>query len=150
MDKHQHPLLQSFQEFFTLSMAASTEQKRDAYRIRYRVYCEDMQYEPAQQFPDGLETDEFDRHSLHCLVTHKRTARPAGCLRLVEADSDLLRRSGFLMEQAGDTTEYHGRRALYFTTAERVVNNLRPELREFYNAIHRDFSAQVTQAENVA
>jgi len=250
MENNTHPLLESFREFFSINMATTPELKRDVYRIRYRVYCEDMQFEPAEQFPDNLETDEFDDHSLHCLVTHKRTGQPAGCMRLVEAGTELqlpfekrclnsvytefmadlyehrdsicefsrmaidrdfrrragenhtrvgeldaldwsrreqrtfsligvaatlaafamadltgrdrvfammerhlprlLRRSGFLMQQAGDFTEYHGRRALYFNTVEQVVENLRPELRQLYNAIRRDFSTQISRAENVA
>jgi N-acyl amino acid synthase of PEP-CTERM/exosortase system len=231
-------------------MATSAALQRQAFGIRYRVYCEDLHYEPAQLFPDRLERDDFDQCALHALVTHKRSGLPAGCVRLVQAgsattmpfeqhclnsvytgyledlsqqreqacefsriavdrnfrrrpgESDtrggelgaldyshperrsfsligvattlaafvmadlsgrnqvfammeprlprLLRRSGFRMERAGDMTEYHGQRALYFTTVERVVEHLRPELRELYNAIRRDFSAQFTTRWEVA
>jgi N-acyl amino acid synthase of PEP-CTERM/exosortase system len=245
-----HSLLRSFQDFFTVRMATTAELQQETYRIRYRVYCEDMQFEASERFPDQLERDEFDEHSLHCLVTHTRTGLPAGCVRLVKAgesaslpfekfcldslytefaqdlyerrdsicefsrlavDRDfrrrpgedhtrlgemdamdcshmerrsfsliavattlaafamadlsgrgrvfgmmerhlprLLRSSGFLMEQAGDFTEYHGRRAPYFTTVERVTAHLRPELLEFYNAIYEDFRTQISKARNVA
>jgi N-acyl amino acid synthase of PEP-CTERM/exosortase system len=231
-------------------MATSAALQQQAFGIRYRVYCEDLNYEPAQNFPDGLERDDFDQHAMPALVTHQSSGMPAGCVRLVQAEdarampfeqhcinsvyttyleeisqhreqvcefsriavdrnfrrrpgeSDnrvgelgaldyshpehrsfsligvattlaafvmadlsgrgqvfammaprlprLLRRSGFLMEQAGDITEYHGQRALYFTTVERVVEHLRPELRELYNAIHRDFSEQFTARWEVA
>jgi N-acyl amino acid synthase of PEP-CTERM/exosortase system len=250
MEKFKHPLVQSFRDYFSISMASSDELKRQAYRIRYRVYCEDMRFEPADQFPDRLERDEFDEYSQHCLVTHKASGRAAGCMRLVNAEDGqslpfekhclnsiytdsavnlfeqrgsvcefsrmavdrsfrrrpgeghsrigeldaldyshrerrsfsligvattlaafamadlsgrnrvyammerylprLLRRSGFRMEQAGEFIEYHGRRALYFTATDEVIGSLRPELRELYEAISRDFRAELNDSENVA
>ncbi|MCZ6828027.1 MAG: hypothetical protein O7F73_00280, partial [Gammaproteobacteria bacterium] len=91
MEQFTHPLLESFRDFFTISMATTLAAFAMAdLSGRNRVFA------------------RMERHLPR-----------------------LLRRSGFLMEQAGDFTEYHGRRALYFTTAERVVEHLRPELGEF-------------------
>lgn len=83
-------LLDDFQEYFELLLVESQEQLESVYRIRYRVYCEEFGYEPADAFPDGLEFDEFDATSSHCLVVHKSTRMPAGCARLVCVDEDSL------------------------------------------------------------
>lgn len=76
-------LTENFQRYFTVDLAMTPEQKRDIYEVRYRVYCEEFGYESAKEFPDQLEQDQFDKNSLHCLITHKSTQRPAGCVRLV-------------------------------------------------------------------
>ena len=76
-------LIESFRRYFKVGLAISPEQKQDVYGIRYRVYCEEFQYEDADQFPDNMEYDVFDEHALHGLITHIGTGRPAGCVRLV-------------------------------------------------------------------
>ncbi len=79
-------LTDSFRRYFTVNLAVTPEQRNAVYTIRYRVYCEEFGYESLENFPEGLEHDRFDDSSLHCLVTHKGTGRPAGCVRLVIAD----------------------------------------------------------------
>jgi N-acyl amino acid synthase of PEP-CTERM/exosortase system len=76
-------LTENFQRYFTVSLAMTPEQKSDIYQVRYRVYCEEFGYESAEEFPDQQEQDQFDDNSLHCLIVHKSTQRPAGCVRLV-------------------------------------------------------------------
>lgn len=72
-----------FCQYFDVDLAMTEELKRQVYRIRYRVYCKEFGYEPIENFPDGLEFDEFEDRSIHCLITHKPTKMPAGCVRLV-------------------------------------------------------------------
>lgn len=36
-----------------------------SYRLRYQVYCLERGFLQACDYPDGLESDEFDVHSLH-------------------------------------------------------------------------------------
>ena len=83
-------LVGDFQDYFDLKLARSGKDLESVYRMRYRVYCEEFEYEPASAFPDQLETDEFDAHASHCLVTHKSTGMAAGCARLVHVDEDSL------------------------------------------------------------
>jgi len=90
MKEKKTSLLEDFQEYFNLSMVASPEQMEDVYRIRYRVYCEEFGYEPADAFPLKQEMDEFDERSSHCLVTHKSSGMPAGCARLVHVNEQTL------------------------------------------------------------
>ena len=80
-------LFMDFARYFELSIALTPEQRRDVFAVRYRVYCEEFGYEDAQSFKDKLETDEFDDQSIHCLVTHRASGMPAGCVRLVCADT---------------------------------------------------------------
>lgn len=77
------PLTENFHRYFAVELALSAKQKRDVFRTRYRVYCEEFCYEPAERFPDHQERDEFDDVSLHCLIRHRATGMPAGCVRMV-------------------------------------------------------------------
>jgi N-acyl amino acid synthase of PEP-CTERM/exosortase system len=90
MENKSASLVQDFQRYFDLELATTPAQLERVYRIRYRVYCEEFQYEPAHQFPDQLESDVFDVTSKHCLVVHKASSMPAGCARLVLADENSL------------------------------------------------------------
>jgi N-acyl amino acid synthase of PEP-CTERM/exosortase system len=83
-------ITETFQQYFTAELANSEEQRLDSFRIRYRVYCEEFHYESADDCPGGLETDEFDEHSYHCLIRHRSSDRAAGCVRLVALDEDRL------------------------------------------------------------
>ena len=85
MGRHSSLLTESFCDYFSVRLALTEEQKSDAYGIRYRVYCEEFEYEPADNFPDELECDEFDAQAMHCVITHKSSGMPAGCVRIVPA-----------------------------------------------------------------
>jgi len=78
-------LTESFEKYFKVELVSSEAQRKLVYEVRYRVYCEEFNYEAVDLFPDGLETDEYDQVSRHCLVIHRRTGMPAGCVRLVPA-----------------------------------------------------------------
>ncbi len=90
MDKNNASLVEDFQKYFTLELATTPSQLADVYKIRYRVYCEEFNYEPLDAFPDRMESDEFDTSSRHCLVSHKASGMPAGCARLVLAGEQQL------------------------------------------------------------
>lgn len=75
--------LQEFNQYFDLSPATTLEQRNQVYQIRYRVYCEEFGYEPTEDFSDHQEMDEFDGQSVHCLVTHRESGVPVGCVRVV-------------------------------------------------------------------
>lgn len=78
-------LTKSFQEYFRVELAKTKEQKSNVYRIRYRVYCDEFHYESIDRYPNQQESDEYDDFSLHCLIIHKSSGLPAGCVRLVPA-----------------------------------------------------------------
>src|SRR5262249_39871001 len=54
-----------------------------AYALRYQVYCLERQFEDSSKQHRGLETDEFDRHSVHSLVFHRPQEEPIGTARLI-------------------------------------------------------------------
>ena len=81
-------LFDEFSKYFALSLAVSDEERAAVYGVRYSVYCEEFGYEPVQAFQDSQERDEYDARAIHCLVTHRETETPAGCVRLVLATPD--------------------------------------------------------------
>ena len=78
-------MAEGFSRFFSVKLAKTDEDRENIYKIRYRVYCEEFKYQSVEHFPDELETDEYDQISKHCLILHKESNIPAGCVRLVPA-----------------------------------------------------------------
>ncbi len=75
-----------FRRYFRIESAADENSLREVFRLRHEVYCEDLGFEATRE--EGIETDEYDRNSLHCLL---RTNGPAaiesvGCTRIVMTD----------------------------------------------------------------
>lgn len=78
------PIAETFDEYFSVELACTRHQEAEAFRLRYRVYCEEMGFEDVSRFPDGLESDEFDHRAMHCLVRHRRSGIVAGSVRIIE------------------------------------------------------------------
>jgi len=83
-------LTTSFQKYFKIILAHTPELRNEVYRIRYDVYCHELQYESAEDNPGGLEKDIYDDHSYHCLLLHRPSKQFAGCVRLVYHDPENL------------------------------------------------------------
>ena len=81
-------ITESFLRYFSVDLATTPAQKESVYKIRYRVYCEEFGYEPADRFPNQIEYDAYDEYSLHCLITHISSGMPAGCVRLIPATNN--------------------------------------------------------------
>ena len=73
-----------FADHFRICEAITTEQKNETYRVRHKVYCEEFAYEPLA--PDGLEKDQFDIQSYHCLVEDVEGGHHIGSMRLIQGD----------------------------------------------------------------
>lgn len=83
-------LLNAFNDHFELVFATTPELMDQVFRLRYQVLCCQEQlpgFEPWR-YPDGRETDAYDRHSVHCVLMNKRTSSVAGGVRLVLANPD--------------------------------------------------------------
>lgn len=76
-------LFAMYARWFDVVPADSPERLAEAYRLRYQVYCVENALEQAKQHTDGLETDEFDTHSVHSLLIHRPTSMVAGTVRLI-------------------------------------------------------------------
>ena len=75
---------EGFKKYFEVIAAFDDETRNNVFGIRHEVYCEELGFEPVR--PDRLETDAYDRHSLHCLM--RSSTDPGllvGCNRLVLA-----------------------------------------------------------------
>ncbi len=77
----------AFDAVYRLELAESEAQRSAAYAVRYQVYCEEFTcYEPKARFPDHLERNPSDAHSLHMLVTRRSDGTPVATSRLVLAN----------------------------------------------------------------
>jgi N-acyl amino acid synthase of PEP-CTERM/exosortase system len=72
---------EGFKSRFEVVPAITDELKDEVYRLRHSVYCEDLKWEPVR--PSGLESDEYDMHSVHILLRHVATRENVGCVRMV-------------------------------------------------------------------
>jgi N-acyl amino acid synthase of PEP-CTERM/exosortase system len=76
-------LAEHFSEYFSLQFADTEALQQEAFKIRYRVYCEEFQYRSKENCPEGLEKDVDDDRSLHFLLQHNSSKSSIGCVRLV-------------------------------------------------------------------
>lgn len=76
----------SFDANFDVFLADTSESKAIHHNIRYQVYCDEMGFEDKDSFPDQLEFDQWDKHSVHFLVRDKHIGHWVGALRLVLHD----------------------------------------------------------------
>ncbi|AWL11669.1 hypothetical protein HMF8227_01188 [Saliniradius amylolyticus] len=74
-----------FSQYLKPQLAISDELKDESYRIRHNVYCDELHFEPQRQ--SGMETDEFEPQSVHCLIEHWPKHRFAGTVRVVRSHS---------------------------------------------------------------
>lgn len=56
--------------------------RQESQSLRYQVYCLDRAFLDPQDYPEGLEADEFDARALHFCVRDPMQ-RPAGTVRLI-------------------------------------------------------------------
>jgi len=62
-------------------VARSNTLRNEVFRIRHGVYCEELGFEPVKE--NGMELDDFDAFSVHCLIKHSRSSTFAGTVRIV-------------------------------------------------------------------
>lgn len=70
-----------FNNDFQLKKAIKHTERNTVYRLRHQVYCEELGYEPVR--PERIEYDNYDKHSVHCLLEHRTSQTPAGTLRMI-------------------------------------------------------------------
>jgi N-acyl amino acid synthase of PEP-CTERM/exosortase system len=76
-------LLRRLDTYFRLQEASTPELLTSALSLRYQVYCLERKFEEAEQFADRLETDEYDKRSIHGLVFYRPTDEAIGTARLI-------------------------------------------------------------------
>lgn len=77
-------LREGFRSRFEVIPAVSQPLIEQVYRVRHRVYCEELGFEAIR--PDAQERDDYDDHSVHLLLRKAGIGAPVGCARLVRPD----------------------------------------------------------------
>jgi N-acyl amino acid synthase of PEP-CTERM/exosortase system len=78
-------LKENFSKYFTVEAAVDDALKREVYRVRHAVYCQELGYERTN--PDEEETDSYDAHALQIALRAQNGGRIVGCVRLVQTDT---------------------------------------------------------------
>lgn len=86
-------LAELYSQWFYAILADTPELRREAFRLRYQVYCVENPFEDPADNPNEEESDAFDAHSVHSLLIHRPTGMVAGTVRLVLPLPDALDRS---------------------------------------------------------
>lgn len=68
--------------YFTFACVDGSEGITECYRLRYQVFCLERGFLSSDDYPDHMESDGYDAHSLHFLASHLH-GEPAGTARLV-------------------------------------------------------------------
>jgi N-acyl amino acid synthase of PEP-CTERM/exosortase system len=80
-------LINAFEKYFEVVIANTPELRREAFKLRYDVVCYELPDCEPGDFPDGLETDEYDSRAIHSLLYHRPTGALAGTVRLILPDT---------------------------------------------------------------
>lgn len=70
-----------FQRDFQIKRAVSRDEQQQSYRLRHRVYCEELGFEPTNA--NAIEQDHYDQRSAHYLLQHRQSHNLAGTMRMV-------------------------------------------------------------------
>jgi len=81
-------IIDVFNDYFEMVPAISDELKNEVYKLRYQVYCVETGFENPDNHPDEMEHDEYDRHSLHYLIRHRKSGDYTATTRLILPDAD--------------------------------------------------------------
>jgi len=78
-------LIDLFNQYFEVVFADTPAKLQECYRIRYKVYCEEglIPGFDVKHYPEGLEYDQYDERSAHCLLIHRPTGHIAGTVRVI-------------------------------------------------------------------
>lgn len=75
--------IQKLEQSCQMIPATTSDLREEAFRLRHKIYCESMNYEPLHS--SGKERDAFDRHATQMLVYNRPMNRFIGCLRLIHS-----------------------------------------------------------------
>lgn len=68
--------------YFRFGCVDEASDLQSSFHIRYQVYCVERGFLAKENYPQEIESDEYDACSIHLLATH-RSGQPAGTARLV-------------------------------------------------------------------
>jgi N-acyl amino acid synthase of PEP-CTERM/exosortase system len=76
-------IIDGFNRYFEWVPATSEALKKEVYKLRYQVYCLEIKGLDSACYPDGLEYDDYDQHSVHYLIRHRASGEYAATTRLI-------------------------------------------------------------------
>ena len=88
--KRRNSLIDLFNKYFEVVSVDTPEKLMQVYRLRYEVYCKEALipgFHP-EDYPEGLEYDQYDERSVHSLLMHKPSGLIAGTVRIILPDQD--------------------------------------------------------------
>lgn len=68
---------------YRYSVAQTEEEKQECFKLRYQIYVEEFGFEDPSEHPNKMETDKYDKHSVHILAHDNATNKVAGTVRIV-------------------------------------------------------------------
>ncbi len=68
---------------FSFLKAETPELLRETYRLRYQVYCQELNFLNPENYPEGMEKDEYDPHSIHFAALDQED-EIVGTIRLIK------------------------------------------------------------------
>lgn len=83
-------VIDAFNLYFEMISADTDVLKQEVYKLRYQVYCLETGFEDPEQYPLGLEFDEYDPYAKHYLIRHRRTGEYAATTRMILANPSRL------------------------------------------------------------
>lgn len=69
--------------YFEFSRVDDPDLLATALQLRYQVYCQERHFLDPSQYPQQLETDAYDSHSVHFVGRHRQRTLAASTARLV-------------------------------------------------------------------
>jgi len=81
-------IIDHFNEYFEMVPAISEELKHEAYKLRYQVFCIENKVFNSEHYPDDMEFDDYDQHSVHYLIRHRKSGESAATVRLILPDTN--------------------------------------------------------------
>lgn len=78
-------IAEHFSMYLKPQIAKSDELRREVYKLRHQVYCEELHFEDVRQGYE--EFDEFDPRAIHCFIRHLKSSTLAGTVRLITSSN---------------------------------------------------------------
>lgn len=68
---------------FNFTKMTEQAELHKVFKLRYRAYCEEWGFEKPEDHPEGIEYDEYDKHSVHFAATRNSDHLIIGTIRLI-------------------------------------------------------------------
>ncbi|MFO1258918.1 MAG: PEP-CTERM/exosortase system-associated acyltransferase [Gammaproteobacteria bacterium] len=72
-----------FKFYFDIRIVSNPAELDAIFQLRYDIFCKEFGFEKEEDCKNQREIDLYDSQGLHCLVLHKATKTPAGCVRIL-------------------------------------------------------------------